>query len=357
MAADHRGVNAAENLLGRELPGGWRVVERVTRQIDDTGGHFSVNYRVENGDGRQGFCKVLNYHWIMTSRGQDPVTAMAEATTMYEFERDLARTCARLSRVVTALDDGTIFLEGFDAPTVSYIIFEAAERDIRGLLDTSDFLDTAVRLRSLHNLATGVAQLHSRDIAHQDIKPSNLLVFPPGLDGSRLSKLGDLGRATSRERPMRHDDLDVAGDRNYGPPEGLYHALPAEYSLRRYGSDLYQLGSMVCFIFTGTTINAQVSSELDPQFHWTNWHGSFDEVLPYLQAAFSRALETIGESVPEPIRGDIVALIRELCEPDPYERGDHHSRGQWRNPLALDRVITRLDLLSRTAEVRLRRAQ
>ena len=150
---------------------------------------------------------------------------------------------------------------------------------------------------------------------------------------------------------MRHDDLDIAGDMNYGPPEGLYHSIPHDFRARRYGCDLYQLGSMVCFVFTSTTMNAQLSSELNPVHHWTNWRGTFGEVLPYLQEAFARALETIGGSIAEEIREDVIALMQQLCEPDPAKRGDHMARAPGRNPWSLERVITRLDLLSRRAEI------
>lgn len=349
-------LNAAEHLVGVELPGGWQVTERVAREIGDTGGFFSVNYRVVNADGRRGFCKVLNYYWILSAQSPDPVEPMAEATNLYRFERDLAHACAHLSRVVTALDDGTIYLDGFTYSTVSYIIFEAAERDIRGLLNTSDFLDVAVRLRSLHHLATAISQLHGQNIAHQDIKPSNLLVFSPDVEGKRHSKLGDLGRATKLGTPMAHDDYPIAGDGKYAPPEGLYGAVPEDFRARRFGSDLYQLGGMITFIFSSSTMNAQLASELDPRYHWTNWRGTFAEALPYLQDAFARSLHTIGESIPDVIRPEILTLIEDLCEPDPRHRGDRRRKAQWSNPYSLERIITRLDLLCRRAEVRLRSA-
>lgn len=347
-------VNAAEHLIGMELPGGWTVVERVVKRPGESGGTFSVNYRVSNSDGRAGFCKVINYYWILNANMVDPVDPMAEATTMYRFERDLARACAHLSRVVTALDDGSILFEGFAYPTVSYIIFEAAERDIRGLLNTSAFLDVAVRLRSLHHLATAVRQLHGQGIAHQDIKPSNLMVFPVNSEGLRESKLGDLGRATKQDTPMAHDANPVPGDFNYGPPEGLYKAIPSDFKARRFGSDLYQLGSMIAFIFTSSTMNAQLAVELDPRYHWSNWAGPFDEVLPFLQDAFARALATLRCSIPEIIRDDIIALIEMLCEPDPRLRGDRRRGVQWGDPYSLERIVSRLDLLSRKAEIGLR---
>lgn len=347
-------VNAAEALVGQVLPGGWTVVQRAPRQIDGTGGNFSVNYHVANADGRRGFCKVLNYHWLLTARGADPVTATAHATRLYEFERDLAVSCVRMSRVVTPLAAETIYLEEFAYPTVSYIIFEAAERDIRGLMDTSDFIDVSVRLRSLHNLATGVRQLHGQRIAHQDIKPSNALVFPPDLSGQRITKIGDLGRASREGTPMGHDELPYAGDPAYAPPEGLYHSVPDDFGARRFGSDLYQIGSMIVFTFTASSMNAQLASELAPEHHWGRWQGTYQEVLPFLEDAFSRVLLFIGSTVHDSIRPQVISLLERLCEPDVKRRGDLRTTGHQGSAYSLERVVTRLDLLARRAEVHLR---
>ena len=66
-----------------------------------------------------------------------------------------------------------------------YIVFELASGDIRAEIERLPNFDLAWCLRSLHNATVGVQQLHSKDIAHQDIKPSNVLVF--GMDGSKLA--------------------------------------------------------------------------------------------------------------------------------------------------------------------------
>lgn len=174
-------TNPAEDLEGVTLPPDWTVLERIDPRPGDTGGFFSINYWVENSSGTRGFCKILNYWWLLTTGalGPDPLHALAEASTIYEFERDLARECTGLSRVVTALADGTFSRPGYLMPAVHFIIFEVADGDIRRVLDEAKDIDVAARLRAVHNLATGVRQLHGREVAHQDIKPSNTLVFPP----------------------------------------------------------------------------------------------------------------------------------------------------------------------------------
>ena len=347
------GPNAADDLVGRELPRGWTVREKVIRGPADTGGNFSINYRVTNTDGRAGFCKVLNLWWL--ERAMNPIDAIAAATDAYLFERDLARSCVDLSRVVTAIDDDSVQFPEYQQPLVSYIIFEVADRDIRQLLDATDALDVAVRLRCLHNLATGLRQLHGRHVAHQDVKPSNALVFAADVDGHRVTKIGDLGRATAIGRPTDHDEYEIAGDPTYGPPEGLYRAIPDGFGPRRLACDFYQLGSMVCFVFTALPLNALLRQELHPAHLWENWRGSYADVLPYVRDAQGRAFERVKAEVPEQIRDRVFALLVALCDPDPLRRGLPvlpANRGG--NPYALDRVVTELDLLSRRAEATVR---
>lgn len=352
------GENAAADLVGKSLPKGWLIVEKLDRRPGDTGGNFSINYWAEHPDGRRGFCKVLNFHWLLSAMGEgmDPVEALATATRTYQFERDLARECASLSRVVTAIDDGSFRLPGYVQPLVSFIIFEVADRDIRRILDATEPLDVAARLRCLHNIATGLQQLHSRGIAHQDVKPSNSLVFAPDEHGARITKVGDLGRATAVGRPMDHDEYLIAGDPAYAPPEALYGETPVEFSPRRYGCDLYQLGSMVNFVFTGVPFNALLAMELHPQHRWGIWIGSYDEVLPYVRDAFGRSVERVRDSTPPAIASQVISLLEQLCEPDPLRRGHTRTVAGRSNPYGLERIVTELDLLSARAQIAARRA-
>lgn len=45
----------------------------------------------------------------------------------------------------------------------------------------------------IHNLASALAYLHSKNIVHRDIKPENLLVFDD--NGNKAIKLADFGLA------------------------------------------------------------------------------------------------------------------------------------------------------------------
>ncbi len=347
-------TNVAENLTGYTLPGGWRVRDKVTRQDGDTGGKFSVNYIVER-DGQQAFCKVLNYAWIMQARvGVDPTGLLQEAVTTYNFERDIARQCSNLPRVVTAIDDGNMNVADFSPGLVSYIIFEMADKDVRRMLNETAEVDAPLKLRLLHDLATGLRQLHTRGISHQDVKPSNLLVF--GTERRHESgKIGDLGRVISSGTPGPYDELEYAGDLSYAPPEALYHSVLSGFAQCRLAADIYQLGGMVSFCFSAMPINAHLVRELHPFYHWQRWSGTFQEVLPYVADAMGRAIASVEDAAPEAIRADVGQILRQLCEPDPSRRGDATRIGR-QDQYSLTRFVTKLDLLERRARLDVGRA-
>lgn len=344
-------VSPAELLLGQTLVDGWLVVERY--EHGGTGGNFSVGYRVEHPCGRKGFCKALDYMAIF--RGSvDTASALEHMTTIFTFERDLLRKCGdfKMSRVIRMLGDGEFRVPGSVIP-VSYIIFEFAEYDIRRELDSVEDLEAAMRLRTLHQVATGLSQLHGIRVAHQDLKPSNVLIVDPTAD-SRSSKIGDLGRATDPEVAAPHDIVATPGDRNYAPPEQLYREIPVEHGPRRLASDLYHLGSLATFMFTEVSMNGLLAKEMHPSHRWTMWPGTYADVMPYVRDAFGRSLAIFREAAPEVVAERLTLLVSYLCEPDPYLRGHPQERlNSPGNQYGLQRVISEFNLLAERAGMRL----
>lgn len=341
-------TNPAENLAGVRLPDGWTVLAQVPFRPGATGGNFSVSYTVQHDDGRLGFCKVLNYFAAMSSA--DPVRALKGLADAYVFERDLLRECGDegMSRVVLSVGDGEFQRSGYTPGLVSYLIFEPADGDIRKIIDTDPTVTIAAKLRWLHHAATGLRQLHDRGVAHQDVKPSNVLVFAPDEQGELPGKIGDLGRATDPQRPMWHDNLGIAGDPTYAPPEQLYGATPTEFGPRRLACDLYQLGSVATFLLTGATMNSLLKLELYPVHFWTLWRGTYADVLPYVRDAFGRAIARIpGATGDVDTDRRLVSLIEDLCDPDPTLRGHRLTRRRAGNQYSLERVVTEFDLLTR----------
>lgn len=338
---------AAHSLLGRELPEGWHVVEKVRRPSDATGSRFSVGYIVQR-DGTRAFLKALDYSFAFGSG--DAARVLEAMTSAYNFEVDVLERCAasRMDRIVTVLGHGEVVVEGADGvPNVSYLLFELAEGDVRHALDSlGPVFDYAWAFRTLHHAATGLWQLHGQGIAHQDLKPSNVLTF-----GRTSSKLADLGRASRRGVGAPHEGLDLAGDPAYAPPELLYGQIDSDWSKRRQCCDTYLLGSLTIFMFSGATATAAILTYLDDNLHPGAWGDSYAAVLPYVRVAFDRAIVEFEDSLSKPVATRLVPIAQQLCDPDPELRGHPVSRSQRGNSYSLERYVAEFDLLARRAEI------
>ena len=339
-------MKPAEMLAGKTLEGGWTVGDRIELGPDPTGGNFSVSYTVASQEKGNAFLKALDYSGAFLA--DDPARELQRMTQAYNFERDVVAACHGMDRVVRAITDGKIRVEGAEAGgIVEYIIFELADGDVRNHLAQIGDFELAWRMRCLHHVATGLKQLHSAGIAHQDLKPSNVLVF-----SRRISKVGDLGRAAVRGQEAPHEDCECAGDLSYGPPELLYGFVDPDWTKRRLGCDAYLLGSMVFFMFSAVSATALLMGQLTGEHRWGSWGGTYDEVLPYLREAFNHVLEMFSSQVANvKLRTELTSLVRELCDPDPNVRGDPKNRQRGANPFSMERYLTRFDVLARRADL------
>ena len=336
---------AAEQLLGIVLPEGWTVVERLRQTASATGGNFSVGYIVTDEEGRRGFLKAIDFARLLKSAGDqvDAPRALQAITEVYNFERDILQMCRtlRLSRVAAAISDGSVEVSGFEPlHQVYYLIFELAERDSRAHLDGAAALELVWSLRTLHHVATGLRQLHYNGIVHQDLKPSNVLEYADV--GSRIA---DLGRAAQKGRVGPHDELHVAGDIGYAPPELLYGFIPQDWGIRRLGCDAYLLGSLAFFFLSRASMTAAVTTRLHPGHSHHSWAGSYSEILPFLRQAFDDVVQQfevfLRPGIPERIAADLVVIVRELCEPDPRLRGHRRFSGSANTQFSMDRYATK----------------
>ena len=337
---------AAEQLLGKTLEGGWIVAEKLQRPPASTGGCFSCGYIVQKTDERA-FLKALDFS-IAFGNPPNMVDTLNFLTSVYMHERDLCRKCTqrRMSHVVNVLADGIIVIDSTNpaGSSVPYLIFELADGDIRSQLVN---FDIAFCLRSLHHVAIGLQQLHGNDIYHQDIKPSNVLLFSKG-----ISKLGDLGCAVTRLNPGPRDPgVSIAGDPNYAPPEQLYKK--ANWREYRAAGDLYLLGSMVMFLFAGSSMTASIVARMDPSFHMKKGQMTFEDALIYIRDAFGRSVDDLRASMPESLRVSLTQIVKELCDPDPELRGNPKDRSGHHNQYAIHRYVTAFDLLATRAERRM----
>lgn len=355
--------NPAEQLEKTILDDGWVVISKLPRRVGSTGAQFSVGYMVESSEtGQRAFLKALDLRQLMDPTSGDVIDQLKNAVSIFAFERDICHKCFGMDRVVSIIGSGQVLVNSSDsASLVPYLIFEAANGgNVRSYISDGD-LSVAWALRSLHHVATGIAQLHRADIAHQDLKPSNVLVF----DADRphqVSKVADMGRAAVRSHVGPYDDLATPGSKLYAPPELLYGQRASEFS-DRLACDVYLVGSLLCFYFANASMNSLLLRHLTlpfrPQDFGGTWEGDYRDVLPQLQLAFAAALEDFGEACPTALRADLTALVSQLCDPDPARRRASGRRGvKGGQRYSLEYLISRLDNLARRIEgqVRLRSA-
>jgi eukaryotic-like serine/threonine-protein kinase len=332
----------AEQLTGQILDDGWVVGDLIPRTGAQTGGHFSCSYGVTNSDGRPAFLKAMDYTSALKSA--DPANELNILTSAFLFERQVLQLCLdrKMSRIVRAIGGGTASVGG---SAVQYLIFEEAKGDIRKYLDTVKQFDLVWTLTCIHNICVGVRQLNGASIAHQDLKPSNVLHFP-----DEGQKLADLGRAWHKSLLSPHDGLPCAGDMGYAPPELLYRYLAPDESDRRFGADFYLVGSMVLFLFTGMRASQILVSELDPHHHPRIWLGTYEDLLPYLRHAFSLNLATVRGSFPDKVLGEEIAdVFQQMCDPDIATRGDRLHTAKHGSRFGLERFVQRFDRLRAAA--------
>lgn len=351
-------MNPVLCLEGRELENGWKVAKRLPVRGEAgfegrTGGNFSVGYIVEK-DGISAFMKVFDIGRALSSPPAQIAIELQRISTAYLHEKELLELCesAKLDKIVKILGAGTI-TDGAHVP-ILYLIFEKADGDIRSLLGSLGAVEDAWRLKHLHQVAIGLAQLHQQKVAHQDLKPSNVFVFEEKNEGA---KIGDLGRASRMGRMAEHDAFQIAGDPNYAPPEQIYGYEAQDWVNRREACDLYHLGSLICFLFTGlsptTGILLNIGRDLMPK-PFGPWQGLYVDALPFLTAAYTKFLAELQQKLPSWCGEELLLLIRTACDPDVHRRGDPAARSTFGKPIGMDRYISKLDRLSKMAEVHAR---
>ena len=295
----------------------------------------------------------MDYHRALQS--EDPAGNLQLMTTAYTFERRLLQKCVdrRLSRIVRVLDFGTIpAVEGNPSSVAEYLIFELAQGDIRSFIERIDAYESAWTLRTLHEVAAALQQLHSVRIAHQDLKPSNVLVFEQA-----HSKLADLGRAADGDGVSPHDEYEIAGDRSYAPPELLYGQVSVDWVQRRLGCDMYLFGSLIVFFCMRVSITHLLLARLPKQMRPGQYGGAYAEILPQIEHEFSHVIRELRNELHLEYADEVVTMVKQLCNPDPDRRGHPRSIISSGNQYSLERYVSILGNLARRAEYALSRRE
>lgn len=341
----HQTSGIAMDPIGKHTVDGWQVVEKVEFGDDHTGGHFSSCFFVEKA-GKRAFLKALDIEKF-------DVSVLGELLAQFEYETTLVQVCRdkRLRRIVQVLDAGTIEREHAVVVLrrVPYLVFEIAdEGDIRSSVDVSNAVPDRWRFSILHQTALALLQLHKEAIAHQDLKPSNVLVF-----AGEMLKLGDLGRSSRRGVPAPHDGFAVAGARKYAPFEQRYSFQVSDWIERRLTTDVFHLGCLAVYVFTNVVFPECVMEKLPDPYKPEAWGGSYAEVLPHIQAAFYESVEQVSKGFPERSRDEMQQMIVDLCNPDPAQRGRGALAANASPDLLwLQRFASRFDALEKASRLR-----
>lgn len=332
------------DLRGKTTEGGWLIGDPVSFSPDHTGGYFSCCYFASK-DGKTAFLKALNIEKFDTAN-------LLNVLACFDYEKSLVEICnnKRLRRVVLALETGHIEHNPGAPPALRkapYIIFEKANGDIRKHIDISKPTSSSWKFSVLHQTTLGLLQLHGQAIAHQDLKPSNVLVF----DNSDL-KIADLGRSSLKGRNAPHDHLPIPGARNYATFEQRYSWLLEDWVQRRLATDVFHLGCLTVFSFTNICLPQHVMMHLDAVYQPRNWGSTYPEVLPHIKKALIESVDNISKDFPSQFTEELINICLDLCDPDPHMRGQAGRRKGAKNGglLWLERYASKFDLLAKKAK-------
>lgn len=335
----------ATMLSGSLLQNTWLVGERLSYYSGSTGHSRSCCYRGADKAGTPVFIKAYDF------RQNEIFGEIRELSWLLrEFinEADILKQCRenQLSRPVRLLADGNTSIGG---ETVHYLVCEfASGGSVRDLMSLHpEELSTPYKLKLLKDTAAGLAQLHSRNIAHQDIKPSNVVIAGP-----KSAKISDFGSASSSELDASpHDSLPFVGEMQYAPYERLY-GQGGTWAQRRVACDLFLLGNLTFTLFVGVPFTPFVISQLPEDLQPIKYSGKFTEILPDLIREQSLILPLFAEAkFPELIREQLLVLISELCNPDVSKRGHTRSRFSGAGQYGLERYISAFNCLATRSEV------
>ncbi|MDH4100185.1 MAG: protein kinase [Nitrospirota bacterium] len=327
----------------------WKIIKKRLKTADDNSGVFSSCYEVENVEnGQTGFLKAINYKYAFNvlMPGASSIDLLHKLTASYQYEKELLDFCndKKMSRIVSAIAHGE-YRDPSEPYPVPYLVFEIASGSLKNLVQQKRF-DLAWKLGAIHGFLVGLSQLHQENIVHQDIKPSNILVF-----GQVASKLSDLGNATKFDKRSPLWDGDGhCGDMGYAPIELLYGYCSVNWQTRRLGADLFMAGGVITYLITDSNFLTLMISNTPETYRPLNWGGSFDEVKPHILQAYNVALAEVVDRIDSRIREPLGEIIAQLTHPIPEQRGIPRGFTTSLPQYSLQRYISIVDRLAKMLE-------
>lgn len=345
---------AANLLEGKMLLNGWKVIKKLKNfEIES----YASYYLVERPN-QKGFLKAFDYSRA-SKHGCNSSDEILEMLKAFKFEKAILEKCSvkKHKNLISLIECGELKVaEAKEYPDVNYIILEYSNKGHidNKLIEESNF-SLEWKILSLRHIANGLRNLHSISVAHQDIKPENLVLL-----SKEETKITDFGSAIDLELPLESVpklfERDYAGTWEWAPPELLYGDVSSDPIIRRLGCDLYLLGSMISYYLTGYNMTSYLRANLDPSLLWINLEnrGKYKELLSYIIHANNDAInDIVSRYKDEKIRETLRELLMILCNPKPEERGKSRIlKGTINQRFNLEYVVSKLDFLRRYMKVK-----
>lgn len=322
----------ASKMEGVKLEGNWTVQEKLEKQ----GNSSSTCYKVTSPSGI-GFLKAFDYREAIKpgagSYGQ------IRAQWLYDTERSLLESCSnRIDSVVNILATGEYYFEPRILDNkVEYFICEFSDHgDVLECLSNEHLIELEAKFLSLEDIFDGLHLLHADGIYHLDLKTENLLYFA----NERLTKIADFGSARRNfglVQDFIHDDFNsITSTKQYAPPEVLYNNKDWTNDFDEYRKkvDLYLVGNIIVKYFTGFSYTSLLEINTSRFNDWKNPinHGKYEQILLSLVSAagdvlivIEKEIISINKECNNPLTDqqikELVKIIKQLCHPNPIERG------------------------------------
>jgi serine/threonine protein kinase len=336
------------DLAGVTVLNRWEIRRLLHDGPQESGGNFGVGYvAYDKKDGVERFFKVVYY----MSRLRNPAQ-LGQLLQMAQFEVTAHRACLRMSKVVRMVDHGSLTFE-LPNKTGEYsfmcVVLELGDGDIKSHVDFKPDQSTYWKLWVLREVALATVQIERGNLAHNDIKPSNVIRFPSKGDKHDI-KLGDVGRVVTKAGAGPFDRLLWAGDPRHRPIEVLFGWEEPEWQNRRTAADAFMLGNLACFLFVGASLTERIVNSMPPELRPGVYQGSYRDILDVVRHVWSTVLnDQIHPQLPAEVREELSSIIRWLTEPDPSQRGEPAARRS--GTLGIDRVQSHLERLAQRARI------
>lgn len=349
---------ASSDLTGKTI-GNWKVGDLIDNK--DATARYSLFYHVEDENG-SAIMKVLDTEKCNRGYKEEGIgraELLGRETTAFHYETKIAEACAghHMNNVIRYIDSGELELEEYTIPTVTYVVYEISEGKIGDFLQYSSTTDLVVnlgilvdKLKSLHQVAKGVKQLHTNEIAHHNITPQSVEVF----ETNSKYKLGALHNSRCDQKDIKSPERSKMfnGDLTYAPPEAYFDYMIPDKMSAYYQIDTYMLGNLVVYYLTSLNMTTLLDYHLPCSLkEWASRGVGYSAVLPEIINAFDTILGNLKSCIcEEELQEPIIGMISCLCNPDPTKRGYPGNFDTAKENSDLQRVLTQLDILYRKAQ-------